>query len=306
MEAIVAIVGFLGAGKTTLLQHLTKGYIDAGWQPFVILNDYENASLDAQQLTEHLAPQWVQALNGSCICCSGINELREFVNGIPERPKGITLIEANGTSDACRLMGFLGVGIDDRFLPPVQISVVDVKNWQQRGAHNELEASQVQVSSLILLTHLDQALAQRKAEVIGALNELNPQAQILEFDGVDLMALPQLAPSSNNAAAIEHQKAHWASCSTELPSLPDEHCIHELCQRLPNSLLRVKGCTQIGDGSGYRYFERGPDGQVSTRDFYGEPVAGAKLLAVGPGSQPAVLDKAIAAVLLTAADRLSG
>jgi len=52
MEPIIAIVGFLGAGKTTLLKHLTNSFISVGWNPYVILNDYENAFLDAQQLAE--------------------------------------------------------------------------------------------------------------------------------------------------------------------------------------------------------------------------------------------------------------
>ena len=61
-------------------------------------------------------------------------------------------------------MGFLGVGLHPRFEPPVQISVVDAKNWQRRARglsdvlgtdHNELEANQVQVSSLVVLTHLE-------------------------------------------------------------------------------------------------------------------------------------------------------
>jgi G3E family GTPase len=133
MEAIITIVGFLGAGKTTLLKYLVSSYVDNGWNPFIILNDYENAYLDSQQFKDQVASNSVWPLNGSCICCSGINELRDYVNRIPEREKGITLIEANGTSDACSLMGFLGVGLDDRFLPPIQISVVDVRNWQKRG-----------------------------------------------------------------------------------------------------------------------------------------------------------------------------
>ena len=143
MEKIITIVGFLGAGKTSLLGHLIAQYIDADWKPFVILNDYENAYFDVQQLSAKIDPRSIKALNGSCICCSGITELRDCVNRIPERNQGITLIEANGTSDACELMSFLGVGINDRFLPPVQISVVDLKNWQKRGLHNELEANQV-------------------------------------------------------------------------------------------------------------------------------------------------------------------
>ena len=54
MEAIIAVVGFLGAGKTTLLRHLITRYIDADWCPFVILNDYENAKLDAQQFNKQV------------------------------------------------------------------------------------------------------------------------------------------------------------------------------------------------------------------------------------------------------------
>ena len=166
MEAIITVVGFLGAGKTTLLKYLINRYTNKGWHPFVILNDYENATMDAQQFTKQIGLNNIKPLTGNCICCSGIEELRNTVNRIPERKKGITLIEANGTSDACSLMEFLGVGLHERFLPPIQISVVDVKNWQQRGEHNELEANQIQVSSLLVLTHLENVDENRKAQVI--------------------------------------------------------------------------------------------------------------------------------------------
>ena len=165
MEPIIVIVGFLGAGKTTLLKKLTKEYSNNSWNPFIILNDYENASMDPQQFLDFLPPLQVNALTGSCICCSGVHELRTRVNAIPTREKGITFIEANGTTDAGELMGFLGVGIKEQFLPPIQISVVDVKNWQNRGPHNELEANQVQVSSIVLLNHLQDISLQRIKEV---------------------------------------------------------------------------------------------------------------------------------------------
>ena len=175
MEAIITVVGFLGAGKTTLLKQLTTSYLENGWNPYVILNDYENANLDAQQFIEQMDSKWVRPLNGSCICCSGIRELRDFVNSLsPERENGVTLIEANGTSDACSLMGFLGVGIDERFLPPIQISVVDVKNWRRRGEYKELEANQVQVSSLVVLAHLEKVTSARKDQVVGDIKRFNP------------------------------------------------------------------------------------------------------------------------------------
>ena len=128
MEPIIVIVGFLGAGKTTVLKWLVKQLLSKNWKPTVILNDYENATLDSQQFLSLLEPSEVKALNGSCICCTGVNDLRQKVNTIPKRKKGITLIEANGTTDAMTLMEFLGVGISKHFLSPVQLSVIDCKN----------------------------------------------------------------------------------------------------------------------------------------------------------------------------------
>jgi len=293
MEAIITIVGFLGAGKTTLLKNLVSNYIDKGWHPFIILNDYENAYLDVQQFTEQIESKWIRGLSGSCICCSGIHELRDLVNTIPERKNGITLIEANGTSDACSLMGFLGVGINTQFSPPIQLSVVDVKNWQKRGEHNELEANQIQVSSLIVLTHVESASEERRALVVKELQTLNPFADILNMEEVNVALLPKLSPSKNEAQQLDHLKAHWSSCSTDLPHLPDSDCIYTICDKLPKSILRVKGCTRLGNEKHYTYFERTPDGEVTIRPFNGTPTVGNKLLTIGPGSEISILEKAI-------------
>ena len=278
-------------------------YIDKGWDPFIILNDYENANLDVQQFVDQMEEKWVRALSGSCICCSGITELREFVNSIPERANGITLIEANGTSDACSLMGFLGVGLNDRFLPPIQVSVVDVKNWQQRGEHNELEANQIQVSSLIVLTHVENASADRQAFVVRDIQRLNPLAEVINMDEIDVSLLPKLSPSKNNAQKLDHLKAHWSSCSTDLPNLPDPNCIYDICKAFPKSILRVKGCTQIGNEEQYTYFERTPDGEVYIRPYNGIPATGPKLLTIGLGSELSLLKKAIESSLIAAESR---
>jgi G3E family GTPase len=293
MEAIITIVGFLGAGKTTLLKHLVSRCIDIDWTPFIILNDYENASLDAQQFIAALSPKYVKALNGSCICCSGINELRDFVNGIPKRTNGITLIEANGTSDACSLMSFLGVGLNERFLPPIQIAVVDVKNWQKRGEHNTLEASQIQVSSLLILTHTEGVTKNRYNGVVKALKALNPLAKITTMAALDVTLMPKLLPSKHKPQNFDHLKAHWSSASVDLPNLPNRECIYKICKAIPETILRVKGCTQIAGADAYTYFERKPDGDVLVRPFNGIPITGAKLLSIGSGSTPELLENAI-------------
>jgi G3E family GTPase len=293
MEAIVVIVGFLGAGKTTLLKKLVKDALEKQWHPFVILNDYENAQLDTDQLSNDIDSKYLKALSGSCICCSGVTELREAVNRIPKRNKGITLIEANGTTDACSLMGFLGVGINERFLPPIQISVVDVKNWQLRDEHNELEANQIQVSSLIVLTHEKSENQQRLDSVKAHLLSLNPSAQVISADALDLEKLPEVTPSHNQADHFAHHKAHWASSSIDLPSLPNYNAIKDICAELPSAILRVKGCTRIGSEPHFTYFERCPDGEIYVRRYNGEPTTGAKLLTIGPGSSSTLLANVI-------------
>lgn len=293
MEAIITIVGFLGSGKTTLLKYLTNSYIAKGWNPYIILNDYENAGLDVQQFIDCVVPNQIKALNGSCICCSGINELREFVNRIPERNNGITLIEANGTSDACSLMSFLGVGVNDRFLPPVQISVVDAKNWQNRGEHNELEANQIQVSSLIVLTHIENLKQERLNFVINDIQKINPQAEIINMNDINISLIPKLSPSKNEFKKLEHLKAHWSSASVDLPNLANTNTIYDICNAIPKSILRVKGCTQINNEIDFTYFERTPDGKIFVRPFNGEPTTGSKLLTIGPGSSPELLKKVI-------------
>lgn len=293
MEAIITLVGFLGAGKTTLLKYLIEKFTKKNWSPYVILNDYENASMDVQQFREQLNLNTIKPLSGSCICCSGIVELRETVNRIPKRENGITLIEANGTSDACSLMEFLGVGINERYLPPIQISVVDIKNWQKRGDHNELEANQIQVSSLLVLTHLEGTSLNRKNTVINELKILNPLAKIVTINDLDVTLLPELLPSNNTTKKLDHLKAHWASCSIDLPDLPHTDYIHAICKALPKNILRIKGCTKIAQDNSYTYFERLPNGEVKIRPFNGIPITGSKLLTIGPGSETSVLKKVL-------------
>ena len=292
-EAILVIVGFLGAGKTTVLKHLTDSYMLEGWSPYILLNDYENAYLDVQQFKAQLTDKTIQGVSGSCICCDGIHVLREFVNKIPPRENGITLIEANGTTAACALAGFLGTGLNERFMPPVQLSVVNVKDWQQREAHNELEANQIQLSSVILLTHLDGTSKHRQLDVRNALQRINPTAKLMTLEELKIDVLSKLAPSNNDVKKLDHMKAHWSSCSVDLPELPHQRSIEVLCNYFPETILRIKGCVKIRGEAHYTYFERTPDGTIAIRRFNGIPPMGPKILIIGLGSEPSLLHLAI-------------
>ena len=294
MESIVTIVGFLGAGKTTLLKHLIGNFLNKNWDPYVILNDYLNADLDALQISNDILPGSVKALTGSCICCDGISELRSCVNNIPSRKRGITLIEANGTSDAITLMEFLSVGLDKRFSPPVQVSVVDAKNWRKRGFNNKLETEQVKVSSLIVLTHLEDVSKERHELVVKEVKRVNPLASVVTKADLDVLLISDLTPIEGVHTGLDHNKTHWSSCSIDLPVLPNVECFKNICDSIPNTILRIKGCTRVGHDERYTYFERTPDGQIHIRPYIGSPVTGPKLLVVGPGSEPVLLQEAVA------------
>jgi G3E family GTPase len=293
LENIIVIVGFLGAGKTTLLKKVVKDYLDNEWNPFVILNDYENARLDAQDFLTYLKPEQVNALSGSCICCSGINELRENVNKVLPRRKGVTLIEANGTTDAVSLMGFLGVGVKKHFSPPIQIAVVDVRNWQKRGEHNELESNQIQVSSVIVLNYINQVDIERVVEVEQDLRVMNSKARLIHWDEFAVEEISDLSPSENKAQQMEHKKAHWSSCSVDLPDPIDSGRLTRVINSIPSQTLRVKGCTRVDKDEHYSHFERIPNGEVFVRPYNGTPITGPKLLTIGPGSDPNFLIKLI-------------
>ena len=54
MESLFVFVGFLGSGKTTLLREAVNSIVNAGYDPYVVLNDYQNAQLDVQWFSEIL------------------------------------------------------------------------------------------------------------------------------------------------------------------------------------------------------------------------------------------------------------
>ena len=293
MEKIIVIVGFLGAGKTTFLKRLTRDCLNRGQSPYILINDYENANLDAQQFSEYLDQKQIEALSGSCICCDGITQLRMAVNSIPHRTNGITLIEANGTTDACELMGFMAVGIDSRYLPPIQVSLVDVRMWQNRGLHNELEANQIQVSSQIILNHPDKVSSDRLSEVKAQIRSLNPSAALIEWEDFDFNNLVASEPHPAKPQKMDHHKSHWSACSANLPSSMKSEDLHKILQEIPETILRVKGCTQLDDDPYFSFFERIASGETFVRPYRGKLADGPKLLVIGPGSEPNQLEAII-------------
>ncbi len=275
---LVLIVGFLGAGKTTFLRQILPLLEACGLQPFVIINDYANARVDASSLQK--MGRTVAPINGNCICCDSVIELMNVLLEIPEDPKRVVLIEANGTTDPTALIEHLLVNpeLRRRFSPVLQVAVVDTKRWQKRHWHNELEHLQVETASHILFTREDSVPKERFAQVRAEIEWFNPKADWIKV-GSFAQTLEKMVLAEENHPErpqgphphAEHQShdhphkhddpwhdTHHHHHRHELShafvgleiGLPDPmHAVHlqKWLQSLPVEVLRVKGVVRLAE-----------------------------------------------------------
>ena len=149
----------------------------------------------------------------------------------------------------------MGVGLNENFLPPIQISVVDVCNWQKRGENNELERNQIQVSSLIVLTHTSSESKERIEQVKREVKKVNAFAKIVEEDSIAIENILNLDTNSASHIKLEHAKAHWSSCSVALPDPMSSSHLQRVLDGLPEGIIPIKGATRLDEDKGYSYIE---------------------------------------------------
>lgn len=183
MVPLVFIVGFLGAGKTSLMRDLVPRLVEKGLRPHVILNDFQNARVDATYF-EGLATS-VAPINGSCVCCDSFEELVETLESQQLDEKSILLLEANGTTDSVELIEQLSLRPEcANYTMPIQVSMVDTKRWQKRHWHNDLEREQIASANFIKLTWQDTVTEERANQVRTQLSDLAPGADVVETDAL--------------------------------------------------------------------------------------------------------------------------
>ena len=103
---------------------------------------------------------------------------------------------------------------------------------------------------------------------------MNPTAIIKTWDELDAFSLPELHPSTNEAKKMDHGKSHWSSCSVDLPDPYSSEKLAAVLDQIPDSILRVKGCTKLDQDEHYSYFEKVPSGETFVRPFSGNLVTG--------------------------------
>lgn len=269
MIPLVLMAGFLGAGKTRLLTELVPLLAAKGTRTRIILNDFQNARIDAARLGDLEA--LVTPLNGECVCCGSLRELLQTLYDVPPDPGSVMLIEANGATETDELLGHLTTDARLRhFTLPLQLTVVDAARWQKRWWHNALERAQVSTATHLFLnwTHtlgdarVDAVRASLHAENGRAMHvDAASFAEALHALSVAVQADASLGGRTGASALVaararDARPTHthpFGSATLSLPPLVSRDAFERFVQALPASVVRAKGLVRFVEDPGPMY-----------------------------------------------------
>ncbi len=303
-KPMVLVTGFLGAGKTSFL----RGVLDAMKQwhiaTDVILNDYENADLDAETLRDRAAT--VEALAASCACCDGLEPLVDLALAASRSRHDALLIELNGTADPLPLLESFTL-LESRIglRPRWQVCVVDARHFGRRGPLDALESRQLQSASHFTVRHDRGLTSVERDALLSRIRAVNPHAS--ETNAADLAEHLARAVSREQRLLLRaggarprtvlpdfagHRIAHeFTGCQILLPSDVGRDAMWRFLAALPAGVLRAKALvTVLGEPGVRRLFER-----VGT-ELMGDPLevpisdrVPSSAICIGPDLDPAAL-----------------
>lgn len=280
MTPLILLVGFLGSGKTTYLRRLLPELRSRGIDPHVIINDYQNARVDAELLRE-LADSIVP-ISGSCVCCGSRDELLGTLEKFVHAPGRVVVIETNGTTDSEELIELLSLEPAlGPFTQPIQLSVIDGQRWQKRFWHNALELDQAKTANYLYVSRWDDIDGKRREKVEESLahhrihrKRANPEELAVEIEEIsaDVRDLPNREASAHPAEcgcghhhehsdSGSHATHHFASLQIELPEPVSRSALVAFLNGLPREVIRVKGLARLEESpEEFHVFQRVDDG----------------------------------------------
>ena len=272
MIPLVLLAGFLGAGKTRFLTDVIPELHARGLRVRVVLNDFENAEIDASRLATLNA--LVTPLNGECVCCISLRDLMDTLYGVPNEPGTVLLIEANGATETDELIGFLTMDSKlSQYTPPLQLTVLDAGRWQKRWFHNALERAQATTATHLHLNWTDKLSGDRVRKVEASVREVNARCVLTtpvqfaaelaglvesvagvasreQLSGGDADASRSTQAGIPETGHIHSGTSHvhpFASTSMPLPALVQRESFSRFVAALPDAVVRAKGQVRFSD-----------------------------------------------------------
>ena len=219
---LLLLTGFLGSGKTSLLRRVLPLLKAADVRPHVVLNDYANADLDSATLRDLVDD--IRPLTGSCVCCDAREALLDTLANFEFGDRDVVLVETNGTTDPLPLVeALLVTPAGRRFHTLLQVTLVDVKRWQQRDQNNELERMQVRPATHLLFTWLDAVDAAREQRVHDEVARLNPRARVVNAEALVAEVVRRVDGEAGNLpAGYSFLVPGLRKSESRLPALPGQ------------------------------------------------------------------------------------
>ena len=272
MTPLILLVGFLGAGKTTYLRQFLPQLSQLGIKAHVIINDYQNASVDAEllhDLTETIVP-----ISGSCVCCGSRDELLNALEDFDHQPGRVVIIETNGTTDSEELIELLSLAPAlEQFALPIQVSVIDGKRWQKRFWHNGLELDQAKTANHLFISRTDEIDEKRLRKVNASLrghglpdkhqdsSQLASAVRTVTNELQGISGRSEIARGKQgqrdhghehgteglNHGDHNHAEHHFASFQIDLPELVVRANLERFLSGLPDTVIRAKGIVRLAE-----------------------------------------------------------
>jgi G3E family GTPase len=292
-KPLLFLTGFLGAGKTTLLRGVLTESQKLGRSCDVILNDFENAEIDAATLPSYAAS--IAPIAASCACCDSLEDLVQLALAAQASRGDALLVELNGTADPLPLLESFTL-LEEKlpFFPRWQVAVIHARNWGRRGEYAALERRQLETATHWVLTHAESLTARELKALARAVASVNPHAKRSHAHG--LAADLHIARGGPEAVSYlsggghRHDHTHalshrFTGCQVPLPGRYRSEDLIALLESLPPVVVRAKALVRLQDRPGSRWlFGR------STDDPVGEPYevdgltkAPSSLVCIGPG-----------------------
>lgn len=309
MTPLVLFVGFLGAGKTTFLKALVPALAAAGARPGLLINDYQNARVDAEQFRDLIDE--VRAVSGDCVCCGSREEFFSELAKFRHEGARVMLVETNGTTDPGPLIEALSLdpGLTE-FSLPVQVSVVDAKRWQKRFWHNRLEREQVRTASHWTLSRLDEVEQSRREDIERALGGLGAKRTDPAALATELAALaaelsdapPRILGGCGCHGHAEdghhhyhhHDEHHFASGEFSLPERVERQAFVRFLRELAPEIVRAKGLVRFREDPGNFFVFQKVDEEIQYFPVGSNPrLQTPLLLLIGPHPDRGELEKRI-------------
>ncbi len=296
-KPLLFITGFLGAGKTTLLRALLDELGKLDRTADVILNDFENAEIDASTLHERAAS--IHPIAASCACCDSLDDLVQLCLTAQKSEGDVLLVELNGTADPLPLLETFTL-LEDKlpFLPRWQVGVVDARHWGLRDEFAPLEGRQMETATQWVVTHTEKLANVEIDAVCESVGRINPYARKVDasqlagdlvrerngFENARSITTggdPALGGVGRRGHTLSH---HLTGYQIPMPGRYRRDQIIKLLEALPDDVVRAKALVELKGSPGSRWlFQRtGRYPVESPLEVDGLLRAPASLVCIGP------------------------